>query len=62
MFNFKGILIGAGVGAAVSYVVKTDMTKGAIIGALVSVAGPLVEGLVNKAMYPAAVAPTVAPK
>lgn len=60
MFNFKGILIGAGVGAVASYAVKVDMAKGAAVGAIVVLAGPLVEGLFAKAMAPAA--PAVAPK
>ncbi len=55
MFDLKGIAVGAAVGAGAAYAVKVDPMKGAIIGAVAAVAGPLVSGLINKAMYPAAV-------
>ena len=60
MFNFKAIIVGAAAGAGASYLVKVDMKKGAMIGALVGVAGPLVDMLYNR-VTSAAGAAAVAP-
>lgn len=57
-FNFSGILGGAVVGAAAGAAMGSSWQKGAAVGAIVVIAGPMVSGLfAGLAPKPAATTP-----